>query len=358
MACDKDKMAEDEEVPVVPGVPAKDGEAPAHAPDEDDDPQEMEIFAVGTWNGKKWTTADLDAMVKAFEDTREKLKPYLKLGHDDGQKLLQKDGYPSAGWVTALKRVGDRLVASISGIPAKIKELIARKAYGRVSSEIYMNVDIEGKKYARALKAVALLGGDTPAVTSLDDAINLYGSGMQAVAFATDAPTETVVFTEDNMETEIYTTRIAELEGQVAEFTKRAESAEGERDELRAKVEQFTKDAEAREAEMFCAEVKACVDGALAGGKITPIEAEFYSKIASANRVQFDIVREHLDKRGKAEFASETQGEAVETPAGETEDDKIARVANEVVAEHAKTGTTVTYKRALMLAVERIKGGK
>lgn len=359
MPCDdkRKKMAEDE-LPDDGKMPVGD-DMPRDKPDAKDGGEEldMEIFAAGKWNGKTWTEKELDEMVAAFAETRDKLKPYLKLGHDDKQKLLQKDGLPAAGWVTDIKRAGDKIVAHIKGVPGKIAELIRRKAYGRVSSEIYMGVDIEGKKYARCLKAVALLGGDTPAVTSLDDFINLYGHGALAVEYAADVEAETVTYERDsNMDNlEVYTSRIAELEGQLAEFTKRVSDVETERDELKAKVEQFTAEAAERETAMFTAEVKACVDGALTAGKITPIEADFYTKIASVSREQYEIVREHLGKRGKAEFAAETVAEQVDAK-DENDDDKLARVANEVVAEHAKSGKVVTYKQALIIASAKIKG--
>ena len=138
------------------------------------DIDDVEIFSVGKWNGDEYTEQDLDDIVKAFNEIGGQIKPFLKLGHDNKQKLIQEDGLPSAGWITKLKRKGNKLVATFSNIPKKIKELIDKKAYGRISSEIYWNVKINNKNYRRALKAVALLGANTPAVNSLDDWVDLY----------------------------------------------------------------------------------------------------------------------------------------------------------------------------------------
>jgi len=56
-----------------------------------------------------------------------------------------------------------------------IKELIEKKAYKTVSSELYKNyTNKDGKKYPWVLKAVSLLGGDIPAVEGLKDIISLY----------------------------------------------------------------------------------------------------------------------------------------------------------------------------------------
>jgi hypothetical protein len=141
----------------------------------------VEIFATGKWNGKVFKDGDLQAIVDSFKELGGRLKPYLKLGHDDNQKLLQKDGLPAAGWITNLKKVGSKLMADIKDVPKVVAELIKKGAYKRISSEIYMNylarpeeTGANEKRYPMALKAVALLGGDTPAVTNLADVIALY----------------------------------------------------------------------------------------------------------------------------------------------------------------------------------------
>lgn len=134
----------------------------------------VEVFAAGVWNGETYTVEDLDKMVSAFEETGHKFKPFLKLGHDDKQKLLQKDGYPAAGWINKVYRVGNKLMADFSDIPSKIYDLIVKKAYRKVSSEIYWNIVIDDKKYPYLLGAVALLGANTPAVTNLNDILGMY----------------------------------------------------------------------------------------------------------------------------------------------------------------------------------------
>lgn len=146
----------------------------------------VEIFAAGEWNGDKYTTKDLEEIEKNFQKTKEKLKPYLKLGHDDSQKLIQKDGLPSVGFIDNVVRVGNKLIADFSNIPRKIYELLSKKAYSRVSSEIYINLKDSGKTIGKALKAVALLGGDTPAVTNLDDVLSLYSLDRDSASTLTD----------------------------------------------------------------------------------------------------------------------------------------------------------------------------
>lgn len=134
----------------------------------------VEVFSTGEWNGDKYTKEDLLEMVKAFNENSVGARPHLKLGHDDNQELLQRDGYPAAGWVERLYIKGEKLVADFSGIPEKIYKLIERQAYRKVSSEIFFNIKIGDKVYKRMLAAVALLGADNPGVMNLNDILSLY----------------------------------------------------------------------------------------------------------------------------------------------------------------------------------------
>lgn len=134
----------------------------------------VEIFAAGTWNGDKFTVEDLDEMAKAFSETKHKFKPFLKLGHDDKQEMLQKEGMPAAGWIANVYRKGNKLLADFVDIPKKIYDLIQKNAYRKVSSEIYWDIDIGEKNYPKMLAAVALLGAEHPAVSSLNDILSMY----------------------------------------------------------------------------------------------------------------------------------------------------------------------------------------
>ena len=145
------------------------------------------LFESGTHKGRTYTDADLDNMVAANEQIGNKIKPFLKLGHDNGQGLLQEDGYPSAGLLTRLYRTGTVLMADVKNIPRRIADLIQKRAYGRMSAEIaHYFKDDSGIVFPHVLKAVALLGGDTPAVKTLDDFWALYGEHREAAAFIED----------------------------------------------------------------------------------------------------------------------------------------------------------------------------
>jgi len=135
----------------------------------------VEIFSAGIWNGDEYTTDHIDEMVRAFDATSETARPYLKLGHNDDQELTKADGMPAAGWIGRIYREGEKLVADFIDIPNKIYELIENKSYRNVSSEIFFDVKTKGGSFDLMLKAVSLLGADTPAVSNLADILARFG---------------------------------------------------------------------------------------------------------------------------------------------------------------------------------------
>ena len=143
---------------------------------------DIEVFAKGKWNGHEITSADIDDIVTNTNEILDKVKPMVKLGHSDEQELLRNSGFPAGGWITKLKRVGDKILVNIKEVPKVLYELIKNGAYKRISSEI-INDYIEPstkKAYRRVLSAIAFLGGDLPAVTNLKDIAALYDADKNA----------------------------------------------------------------------------------------------------------------------------------------------------------------------------------
>ena len=120
----------------------------------------IEIFKTGTHNGDVYTEKDLDDMVLAFKDLD--YRPALKIGHTKDQP-----GAPAYGWIQNVARDGDKLRADFTDLHDSVVDAIRNKSYDRCSSEIYFNLKRGGKDYRRALKAVALLGAEVPAVANL-----------------------------------------------------------------------------------------------------------------------------------------------------------------------------------------------
>jgi hypothetical protein len=125
---------------------------------------DAEIFSVGSWNGDKYSESDLQDIADNFNALADNVKPPVKLGH------AWKEGQPALGWVKTLKRIGSKLVATLTDVPQIVYDAIQAGRYKRVSSEIYWNYKSKaGKTYNYVLKAVALLGADIPAVSDLKD---------------------------------------------------------------------------------------------------------------------------------------------------------------------------------------------
>jgi len=144
--------------------------------------KDVEVFGIGTWKGNKITGEDLDNIVNGTNEIIDKLKPKVKLGHNDKQELLRKTGLPAGGWITKLTRVGDKILVNIKEVPKVLYQLIKNGAYKRISSELLYNYTEPSTKkvYKKVLSAIAFLGADLPAVTNLKDIAALYDSDDNA----------------------------------------------------------------------------------------------------------------------------------------------------------------------------------
>lgn len=120
----------------------------------------------------------LDLIIDNFRSIKD-LNPPLVLGHDEMQSILQNSGYPSAGWITDLKRKesSNILMAKFSNVPPEIVKLVESKAYSKVSAELYVDyVDASGKHYGPTLRRVAILGADIPHIKTLNDLCVIYNT--------------------------------------------------------------------------------------------------------------------------------------------------------------------------------------
>lgn len=234
--------------------------------------REVEIFASGEHNGDKYTEKDLDQMVEAFNELD--FRPAIKVGH-----TKDKPGAPAYGWVTNLKRVGQKLFADLESMHDSVVDAVRNKSYDRVSSEIYFNLKRAGKVFPRALKAVALLGAEVPAVAGLiplhkmefsEEGFERVGAFEQELSVSPTAILETLSQRIEGLSTLIkeydmskHADTIKALKAQIAEFT-------GKMEELRKKKgkkpeENMEDDAEYKQ---LAAQAKAISE------KITTLESE------------------------------------------------------------------------------------
>lgn len=146
----------------------------------------LEVLATGTFwgqgsppEGDTFTEADLDLMVEAAAALP--LKRPAKLGHNNEQAIIASDGLPAVGWLENVRRVGEKLLADVLNIPAKLADIIEAGGYRQRSAELRFNYrDSDGKVWPKVLTGMAFLGADIPACASLDDIVALYGAADEA----------------------------------------------------------------------------------------------------------------------------------------------------------------------------------
>lgn len=220
----------------------------------------QEIFAAGTWNGDTYEVSDLDKMVEAYQATSTTYKPKLKLSHDHPK------GWPAVGWMENVRREGAKLLADFKGIPKQVFSMMKAGGYDGKSAEILWNSVVGGKKFPYLLKAVALLGVDMKAVQSVNDLMaSLYSSdGGEARAYKSEAPegeikTYDIENTEDaNMEkVEQLTNDLATANAKLATVNERLSSTEenlkkfsSENESLKTQVAELSKRAETAEGKI------------------------------------------------------------------------------------------------------------
>lgn len=339
----------------------------------------VEIFAAGKWNNDPYTVEDLDEMVRAFNETSATVRPYLKLGHDANQKIAQRDGMPAVGWVTNLRRVGEKLVADFKNVPGKVYDLIVGGAYRKVSSEIWWNVSLVGKKYSRALKAVALLGADTPAVQTLNDIISFYASLGEVKSYEIgdgdvhEHALEINKKQEDNSMDELTKVKdqlaesqknLTEAQKKVTEQTETIGKITIERDNLVKENAALKADKgalEAKVAEHAAAErkvkVEADVNKLIEGKKILPAQKDHAVAILTAALEKPSEKKFSLNSKEVTEYdyhlAFMSQGSVnvnteESSEAGERQNADLDSKVKKYIEDQKKAGKEVSYKDALI----------
>lgn len=249
-----------------------------------------EIFAVGKWNDMEFTVDDLNDIVDNFGKLKDKHFVPLKFGHEPDHKP-DKDimGQPAIGWISRVFRQGEILFADFADMPRTVFEVIKNKLYRTVSIELLFNVDDDGNKFNHVLDAVALLGTDHPAVTSLADLDALLATrtsftGGHRAVFETIAGKQKPLIKDEEFELDK-----KEVQEMVDAATKPLADANDElRSELKAekdKVAKFTSDAADAEKQAAEAKVKSSrkevtevLDAAVRAKTLDPATREVYEK--------------------------------------------------------------------------------
>lgn len=297
----------------------------------------VEIFSVGKWNEDKFTLEDLHEMVKAFNENTTGARPYLKIGHDPkqvvGNALIgNSDGMPALGWVERLYVRGEKLVADFVDIPEKLYDLINKKGYRKVSSEIFFNIKIGEKSYKRMLAAVALLGAETPGVMNLQDILSSYSKMISFDATTTTIKAFETEFipnskenpnkgkrmppgaeerTEAEIRAELENERLAKENAELATFKAKAEKEKADADRELAELKSFKAQAEKEKAELVAqaevARVEKFVADLAAEKLVTPAMKPLVTALLGETKKEYTVKIENKDQKlSKEELLKET----------------------------------------------------
>ena len=129
--------------------------------DFDEDPvegviKEVDIFAIGEWNGAKYDSKSLDALVSSFDHLG--YRPPVTLSHGAKEDAL------AHGYVSKLYRRGNKVLADLAGVPPETMQAIREGRILSVSAEIFIGYRRNGRTFPYALRALSLLGAHPPGV--------------------------------------------------------------------------------------------------------------------------------------------------------------------------------------------------
>lgn len=314
----------------------------------------VEIFQVGKWNGENYSMEDLQEMVNNFSVLKTKLQPYVKLGHNEEQNLLAKDGLPAAGWIDRVYIEGKKLVADIVDMPSKIYELVKNKAYKRISSEIYWNLkDESGNIYKRVLKAISLLGGDTPAIGSLADVQALYTKRPQSDLFSEiksiDFTNEGDVQMELNKEVDQSLKELTEAKFKLSELEKQYTEAKATIEKLTSEKTEIEKQYSELKTEGRKKEIFSMVDELIANKKLLPAQRESAIKMFEMEDNQAKKYSQKEESEVYKLFSA--QADVVKTEEFSNKSEMLS--SDEKVIEASKNGKSYAESKAAVVKASK-----
>ncbi len=322
------------------------------------------------------TEDDLDMVKSAFDATKETHKIPLRWGDHKSNPFKM-----AGGWIGEVKREDDTLLGLFTDIIPPLQKAFDSKAFRRVSSGLRFGSEAGGKKWAKRLDHVAILGELHPAIKTLKD-IQEHMSEQEAQVIELDeVPEDCQVLTmgdipkkedtmpEDNKALEALTKRLDTLDVNLAEskaeiVTLKADKAkaEKERDEaveaVEAKAAEFTEKAKATSTQEF---VDFC-EQSVKDGKLTPAARDALTKDLKESANFSDeselllpaaVVVDFVEKVGEYLPQGENGGKGKEKsdkPASE----QLVEAANKYAAEHKVSFSEATT--AVLTADAELRG--
>lgn len=320
---------------------------------------DVEVFAVGKWNGFQFGKADLDAIAEAFEELHGAgyLEAPLKLGHNDEQQMT--DGYPALGWVDSLyvkedEKGRDKLFARFTDVPEPVYNAAKSKMYRKVSIELDFDVEHKGKHYPYVLTGIALLGADLPAVNTLAD-LNAYmgRTSLRAsnhMAFSAVDNSGNPI-SEGMME--ISEEELKKLKAQAA----KAEAAEDTIAEFKRKEQEREETERKERVKAARSNVNAVFEKAVREERITPAQRDRFAKLLNVDDDEAVTAIKESDVTDLVEtFGRKSNGDGESAKAdpdnaraeGEDSGDRLTFSAQKIRAENPK----LSFSAALEMAMQ------
>jgi len=203
-----------------------------------------------------FTAADLDAIAAGYDPARHEAP--LVFGHP-------KHSDPAYGWVSGLKRDGEKLFARLARVPGAVRDLVAQGSYRYVSMSLTPD--------RKTLRHVGLLGAVPPAIDGLGP-IALAGESGVTINFATPENQGGTMPTPEELQQQIgalhqqiesLKAENAKLKAQAEEGAKGKEAAEKQAADTAAEFAAFRQKTETTERERR-------VDALIAEGKLEPAQ--------------------------------------------------------------------------------------
>ncbi|MDR3355621.1 MAG: hypothetical protein LBO04_00325 [Spirochaetaceae bacterium] len=195
---------------------------------------ELMIFKAGKYPQGDWPKERVKKLVDAYDPEKFYDAP-LVIGH---RWYGADDNYQDAhGWVQSLRMDGSgKVFATVTDVSADLKKKVAEKKLKYMSVEIYENDKVD-EKQPPYLRAIALLGRDTPAV-----------AGAKLPAYFSLPSGGTVCFAKDEEHTTVFTSRVGAAE--IKSFSGEPENKSNEPEVNMEELEKLKADLAERQAEL------------------------------------------------------------------------------------------------------------
>jgi hypothetical protein len=181
---------------------------------------ELLVFRAGKYPQGDWPKDRVKKLVDAYDPEKFYDAP-LVIGH---RWYGTDDSYQDAhGWVQSLRMdAAGKVYAVVTDVSADVKKKVAEKKLKYMSVEIYENDKVD-ENQPPYLRAIALLGRDTPAV-----------AGAKLPAYFSLGPGAVVCFAKEEEHTTVFTSKVgaAEIKFFSGDTGKKPHESEANMDEL------------------------------------------------------------------------------------------------------------------------------